>query len=199
VRTKSFKLSVIALAALTVLATLVACFLMRMGQTHLGGLRGEPSQFVDAHSSGLLAKDLAQVTHQRVRLPENELGLLGEKILDNFPTLADFKNLTDEQVHTMPAILFQAGLKLKTFEDRLDQKMKASQDNPKARQELASEGALFYQNCSNDEQTASALRAVCYLHFIKLSVESGHPENIPKYRMPLDVITIAKAISPQKT
>jgi hypothetical protein len=164
-----------------------------MGQAHLEGLRGEPSQIVSAHSSEILAK---QVFHPRVALPKDELGRLGDRTLDALPKLDDFKSLTEEQAHTMPEALFEGGLKLKTFEDKLEQQMRASSGNPQA---IASEGALFYRNCSNQEQTPSSLRAVCYIHFVQLSVVSGHPENIPQNPMPPEVLKIAKAIIPSRS
>jgi hypothetical protein len=96
----------------------------------------------------------------------------------------------------MPAILFAAGLRLKTFEDKLTEKMKSVEGNSTAEKTVASEGAAFYQNCSNRENVPDSLRAVCYLQFIKLSVASGHPEMIPENQMPPEVLRIARAISP---
>jgi hypothetical protein len=180
----------------TVLATLAACFLLRMGQTRLEGLRGEPSQIVPTHSAETLAKRSAPTTRLQIALPKNELGELGEKTLASFPTFDDFKKLSEEQVHTMPAILFAAGLRLKTFEDKLTEKMKSVEGNSTAEKTVASEGAAFYQNCSNRENVPDSLRAVCYLQFIKLSVASGHPEMIPENQMPPEVLRIARAISP---
>jgi hypothetical protein len=196
VRTKIFWLSA------TVLTTLAACFLLRMGQAHWEGLRGEPSQIVSARSAEITAEKLLialiPVSLQPIALPQDELGKLGEKTLQNLPTQNDFKNLTSEQAHTTPPFMFEAGMKLKKFEDLLDQKMKAFQGDPRAQRLIAAEGADFYENCSDQAQTPSSVRAVCYIHFIELSVKSGHPENIPKNRMPLEVLTIAKKILPVK-
>jgi hypothetical protein len=171
-----------------------------MGQAHLEGLRGEPSINVSTRSAEIKKLQIAvkPVSHPQITLAQDELGKLGEKTLENLPTLNDFKNLTSEQVHTTPPFMFEAGMKLKKFEDLLDEKMKSAQGNPQAQQLIATEGANFYENCSDQEQTPSSLRAVCYIHFIELSIKSGHPENIPKNPMPLEVLTIAKKIMPSR-
>jgi hypothetical protein len=128
-----------------------------------------------------------------------ELKNLGEKVRDSFPKNSDFSKLSDEQVHTMPKKLFAASLQLKLFADELQTKMKQTSSNPPEHQKITEAGAHFYESCASEPQAPSSLRAVCFIHFIDYSVKSGHPQDIPKLHMPLDVIEIAKAITPSHT
>lgn len=195
---------------ITILITLLSCAAIQLGGRHFlkstrrlsstASTAGSPSTVVTVPvTKTATATETAATAETDLNSPVAELRTLGAKVLDEFPRNSDFAKLSSEEVHMMPKELFAASLQLKLYSDRLQNKMKQTSNHPSEQQKVAEEGAHFYESCASESQIPSSLRAVCFIHFIDYSVKSGHPQDIPKLHMPLDVIQIAKAITPSRS
>lgn len=99
------------------------------------------------------------------------------KTLNELPTAASLRDLSEEETHDTPETVSEAGTQL----GRIAQ---AVHDNPA----LAPAAADFYSRCARQAEVLTSVRALCYSHVMKPSDGENDPS------IPPEVVRLARQI-----
>lgn len=136
--------------------------------------------------------------HTITQLPDatkyQTLSKMSDEVLSQLPKTSELKNLSNEDVHTTPTVIFKGALQLKRFSDLFELELKATVPNSENEKKLTLQGIDFYKTCAANSEMPESIRAVCFVEFIKLAEKAGLNDQIAKVEIPLRVIQIAQSI-----
>jgi hypothetical protein len=150
----------------------------------------EEASQVDSSSEKIAAQSTPRVAPIAAKLvqPPDEGKMLAEKrarlqsmiqeTLQNMPTIRDLRALKDEEVHFTPDIVARAA-------ERIGDIAQAIHDEPA----LKNEAIPFYGKCTENAETPTSIRALCYF---KLTQLDPHHEHFDERSIPDNIKNLTK-------
>ncbi|MNK07866.1 hypothetical protein D3C87_257870 [compost metagenome] len=124
-----------------------------------------------------------QETSATKKATEHEFLDVSERVLAGLPTFADIKGLKNEDVHAMPAVLREAGVKLGEVSQLIH-------DQP----EFSRAGLDFYRSCFERDDVPEQLRALCVANFRNLNAHIGNRDLDLGSMVPSNVMELSNVI-----
>jgi hypothetical protein len=136
----------------------------------------------NSNSADLLKKERSYTEEEILKMDEETFLITLEDIKNRLPKKSDLKEIPKEALHHTPVQILNAGKNLGLIKEIL-----------KNHPDFEKSANLFYENCANDSDSPTTIRAICLTNLIISNNKSKTGLQLSKY--PKEIVELSKIVT----